>query len=150
MPTRTRRRLALPLAAILALLACQNAKLTIRRTRDGQELSSYRLRSITGTRDGDKLVSEMVVGDNSGTLTMHMKFLIGVPIRLETGDYVWQRAGAPQIQGSIKAEAVTFQGGQDGPPSLGGSFQLIANDLPLYDVRVPSTPMDTGRNSAPR
>jgi hypothetical protein len=150
MTIRTWRRLALPLAATLALLACQNAKLTLRRTRDGQELSSYRLRSVTGTRDGDKLFSEVVVADNSGTLTMRMKFQIGVPIRLETGDYVWQRTGAPQIQGSVRAETVIFQGGQDGPPSLGGSFQLIANDLPLYDVRVPSTPMDTGKNSAPR
>lgn len=150
MITRTWCRLALPLAAILGLLACQNSKLTIRRTRDNQELRTYRLRSMTGTRDGDKLLSEMVVADDTGTLTMHMKFLIGVPIRLETGDYVWQRAGAPQIQGSIRAEAVIFQGGQDGPPSLGGSFQLIANDLPLYDVKVPSTPMDTGKNSAPR
>jgi hypothetical protein len=150
MPTRTWRRLAPLLAAILALSACQNSKLTIRRTRDGQELSSYRLRSLTGTRDGEKLSSEMVIGDNTGTLTMRMNFLIGVPVRLETGDYVWQRAGAPQIQGSIRAQNVTFLGGQDGPPSLGGSFQLIANDLPLYDVRVPTTPMQTGRNSLPR
>jgi len=136
---------------MLALSACQNAKLTVRRTRDGQELKSYHLRSMTGTRDGDQLVSEMVIGDNSGTLIMHMKFKIGVPIRLETGDYVWERAGAPQIQGSVRAEAVTFLGGQDGPPSLGGSFQLIANDLPLYDVKVPSTPINTqGKNSVPR
>jgi len=150
MPTRIWRRLAVPVAAILAFLACQDAKLTIKRTRDGQELSSYHLRSMTGTRDGDKLLSEMVIADNSGTLTMRMRFLIGVPIRLETGDYVWQRTGAPQIQGTIRAQAVTFQGGQDGPPSLGGSFQLIADDLPLYDVRVPSTRLDTGKNSAPR
>jgi hypothetical protein len=79
-----------------------------------------------------------------------MNFVIGVPVRLETGDYVWQRAGAPQIQGSIRAENVTFLGGQDGPPSLGGSFQLIANDLPLYDVKVPTTQIDTGKGRAPR
>jgi hypothetical protein len=150
MPIGIWRPLAFPLAAILALSACQNTKLSIKRTRDGQELSSYHLRSLTGTRDGDKLFSEMVLADNTGALTMRMKFLIGVPIRLETGDYVWQRTGAPQIQGSIRAENVVFQGGQDGPPSLGGSFHLIANDVPLYDVKVPATPIETGKNSAPR
>jgi hypothetical protein len=153
MNTRTWRRLAPSLAAILALFACENSKLTIKRTRDNQALSSYRLRSMTGMRDGDKLTSEMVVADNSGTLTMRMKFKIGVPIKMEEGQYVWQRAGAPQIQGVVRAEAVTFLGGQDGPPSLGGTFHLIANDssLSLYEVKVPTTPMDPpGKGSVPK
>jgi len=153
MPTRNWRRLAPPLAALLALLACETSKLTIKRTRDNQALSSYRLRSMTGMRDGDKLLSEMVVGDNSGTLTMRMKFKIGVPVKLDTGEYVWQRAGAPQIQGVVRAENVTFLGGQDGPPSLGGTFQLIANDssLSLYEVKVPTTVMDPPvKNSVPK
>src|ERR1041385_8329743 len=93
-----RRRLLMPLAAILTLAACQSSKLSIRRTRDGQELSSYRLRSLTGIRDGDKLLSEAVVGDNTGTLTMQMKFLIGVPTKLETGNYVWQKKDLPQTR----------------------------------------------------
>jgi hypothetical protein len=145
------RRFALLLVAILALAACQTTKLSIRRTRDGQELTTYQLRSLTGIRDGDKLLSEAVVGDNAGTLTMQMKFQIGVPVRLEVGQYIWQRKDAPQITGRIKAGSVIFQGGQDGPPALGGTFELIANDLPLYEVRLPATHVDPiGKNSVPR
>jgi hypothetical protein len=134
----TFRRRAL-LAAVLVLAACQSSKLSIRRTRDSQELSSYKLQSLTGIRDGDKLLSEAVIGDNTGTLTMQMKFQIGVPTRLETGNYVWQKKDLPQTQGVIRASSVIFLGGQNGPMSLGGSFQLIANDLPLYDVKMPAT-----------
>jgi hypothetical protein len=141
------RRAALALAAILALGACQSAKLTIRRTRDGQELTTYRLRSLTGIRDGDKLLSEAVMADNDGTLTLQMKFQIGVPTKLEAGNYVWQKKDSPQIQGGIRATSVLFQGGQDGGPSLGGAFELIANDVPLYEVRMPSTHVDpVGKN----
>jgi hypothetical protein len=139
------------LAAILVLAGCQSGKLSIRRTRDGQELTTYRLRSLTGIRDGDKLLSEAVVADNTGTLTMQMKFQIGVPVRLEAGNYIWQRKDAPQITGLIRAVSVIFQGGQDGPPALGGTFQLIANDLPLYEVRMPATHMDPlGKTALPR
>ncbi len=139
------------LVAILVLAGCQSGKLSIRRTRDNQELTTYRLRSLTGIRDGDKLLSEAVVADNTGTLTLQMKFQIGVPVRLEAGNYIWQRKDSPQITGLIRAASVIFQGGQDGPPALGGTFQLIANDLPLYEVRMPATHMDPlGRNAVPR
>jgi hypothetical protein len=141
----------LALTAVLALVGCQTHKLSIRRTRDGQELGTYRLRSLTGIRDGDKLLSEAVMGDDLGTLTMQMKFQVGVPTRLESGNYTWLKKDAPQIRGTIRADAVTFQGGQDGPPSLGGAFQLINNDVPLYEVRMPSTRMEPpGKNSIPR
>jgi len=145
-----RRRLA-AIAAVLLLAGCQTSKLSIRRTRDNQELSSYRLRSLTGIRDGDKLLSEAVIGDNTGTLTMQMKFQIGVPTKLEFGNYVWQKKDSPQTQGTIRANAVTFQGGQDGPPSLGGAFELISNDVPLYEVRMPSTKVaPVGKSSVPK
>src|SRR5579883_2433054 len=142
---RTRLRAVVPLAAVLMLAACQtSSKLTIRRTRDGQELNSYRIRSLTGIRDGDKLMSEVVMADPAGTLTMQMKFQIGVPTKLEQGNYVWQKQNAPQIQGLVKASSVIFQGGQDSPAALGGSFQLVPRegDIPLYEVHMPATQMD--------
>jgi hypothetical protein len=91
------------------------------------------------------------MGDDSGTLTMQMKFQIGVPTKLEEGRYVWQRKDSPQIGGVIRATSVTFQGGQDGPPSLGGSFELIANDVSLYEVRIPATHVEpAGKTGVPK
>ena len=150
MNTRTWLRLLLPIPAILALLACQSVnKLSIRRNRDEQELTAYRIRSLTGLRDGDKLGIELVVADRQDTLTMQMKFQIGVPPTLEAGNYVWLRKYVPPIQGVIKANAVTFQGNQNGPPSLGGTFQLVSDDVDLYQVKMPATLMDPpGRSPA--
>jgi hypothetical protein len=144
MKTTTWHRMALLLAATLTLLACQNASnLTIRRNRDGQTLSTYRLKSLTGIRDGDNLGTELVVGDKDGTLTMQMRFKIGVPPKLESGTYVWQQPGAPQTQGTVKADAVIFQGGQNEGPTVGGTFELVAaNDVSLYQVKLPATHVD--------
>jgi hypothetical protein len=139
------------LAALLLILSgCENSgKLTIRRNRDQQMLKDYRLRSLTGIRDGDRLGCELVVTDHQDTLTMQMKFQIAVPPRLETGTYLWQRKDAPQIRGNIKAESVTFQGNQNGPPAIGGTFQLVSDDVDLYQVKVPATLMDApGRSPA--
>lgn len=149
MITRIWRGLALAVAA-LALSGCQDtSKLTIRRNRDGQQLKEYRLRSLTGIRDGDKLGCELVVADRQDILTMQMRFQIAAVPRLETGSYVWQRKDAPEIKGSVKADAITFQGNQDGPPSIGGTFQLVSDDVDLYQVKVPATPMDApGRRPA--
>jgi hypothetical protein len=139
------------IALVLTLSGCQNNRLVIRRNRDGQQLRDYRVRSLTGIRDADKLGCELVVADNQDTLTMQMKFQIGVPPRLETGTYVWQRKDAPVIKGTVKADAVTFQGNQNGPPSLGGTFELVSNDVDLYQVKVPATLMDApGRSVAPK
>jgi hypothetical protein len=152
MKTNSWHRTTFLLAAALALLACQNANtLTIRRTRDGQELRNYRLKSLTGIRDGDNLGTELVIGDQSSALTMQMRFKIGVPTKLESGSYVWRQPGSPQTQGMVKADTVIFQGGQDGPPALGGTFQLVVdNEVPLYKVKMPATPIDVpGKSVAP-
>jgi hypothetical protein len=136
------QRPALILAAAIPFLACNAGKLTVRRTRDGQQLSSYHVQSLTGLRDGDQFRSELVVGDRDGVLTMQMQFRIGVPTKFDSGSYVWKRKDAPEIQGSVRAAAVTFQGGQDGPPSLGGTFQLVSDDVSLYEVKLPATHVD--------
>jgi hypothetical protein len=40
----------------------------------------------------------------------------------------------------LAARSVTFLGGQDGPPSVGGSFDLLdAARMPVYRVNLPVT-----------
>jgi hypothetical protein len=108
------------------------------RTRDGQKLSSYRLASATGARDGDKLTSEVIFTAGGSRLTMQMRFLVGVPTRLESGTYHWNQDSVV-TQGSVTARSVMFLGGQNGPPSLGGQFNLVANDVTLYEVTLPAS-----------
>ena len=147
MTIKTSGRLAIALAATLAICACSDPnKLKIRRTRDNQELNTYRLRSLTGIRDGENLACTLVLGDNDGSLTMIMRFKVGVPTTLVSGKYTWVRKDFREaLEGEVKATSVTFQGGQDSPPSLGGNFELVGKnveDVSLYDVKVPATRLD--------
>jgi hypothetical protein len=43
----------------------------------------------------------------------------------------------------VKADAVIFQGGQNEGPTVGGTFELVAaNDVSLYQVKLPATHVD--------
>ncbi len=127
------------LAVLLVAIACRSSdRVSITRKRDGQELSHYRLFSATGTRNADKLNSQVVFRAPDSTLTLQMQFTIGVPTRLLAGTYTWKQ-GNETTMGFVRANSVTFLGGQDGPPSLGGTFQLVSEDISLYDVRLPTT-----------
>jgi hypothetical protein len=155
MKMRSCRRSALLVAATLALFACQSGnKLTIRRNRDGQELKGFRVRSLNGIRDGEKLAAELVVADAQSTLTMRMRLLIGVPPKLESGTYDWEKKDVREnTAGTIRAGYISFLGGQDTPPSLGGTFELISTDgdVSLYQVKVPTTLIDApGKNKLPK
>ena len=135
-------RFTLLLVSLLALGCTPAGRLSIRRSRDGQELQNYQLTSATGARDGDRLLSEFVFVSGPNKLTMRMKFLIGVPTRLESGNYQWNQDSVV-TQGTVSASSVHFLGGQSGPSSLGGFFQLKSDDVTLYEVRVPPTMLGT-------
>ena len=59
------------------------------------------------------------------------------PTQLESG--TWNGLGG---EGAVHERASTFLGGQSGPPSIGGSFDLLAPDgRPLYRVAIPVQPL---------
>ena len=103
-----------------------------------EDLSLFRLQSIRGTRDGDRLAVQALISDSSSILTLELHFAIGSPTKLETGTWRWSRGGR-QSSGTVSSRSVTFLGGQDGPPSIGGAFDLIADNTgtPAYRVNLP-------------
>ena len=104
----------------------------------GEDLSLYRLQTVRGTRDGDRLAVQALISDSSSILTLELHFAVGSPTRLESGTWRWERSGRAS-GGQVSARSVIFLGGQDGPPSIGGSFELIAVDsrAALYRVNIP-------------
>ena len=88
-----------------------------------ENLSSYTLGQVRGTRIGDRLDAEATFGDGSSTLTVEMRFAIGAPTKLESGRWQWSRDGQV-TKGTVTERSVMFLGGQDGPPSIGGRFDL--------------------------
>ena len=104
-----------------------------------EELSLCKRGSIQGTRDGDRLNVQAVVTDSSSIVTMQMGFGVGSPTVLQSGVWKWNRNAMPN-SGGIAGRSVTFLGGQDGPPSLGGTFDLLDGEgVAQYRVRIPVT-----------
>jgi hypothetical protein len=103
-------------------------------TRDAAE---FALTSLKGTRDGDSVAVQAVYGDGSRSLTVHLRLKLIPQAKLERGTW----AGLAG-EGSVQERSVTFLGGQSGPPSIGGRFDLIGSgDKAMYRVTILLQPL---------
>ena len=137
------RRL-LSCSAIVLMTACARPPQPPVEDLSGREnLSSYTLRQVRGTRDGDRLDAEATFGDGRSILTVEMRFAIGAPTKLESGRWKWNRDGR-LMSGTVTERSVMFLGGQDGPPSIGGRFDLHdAIGVAAYRITIPTTELKT-------
>jgi hypothetical protein len=103
-----------------------------------EDLSRFTIQSVTGVRDGDRLNAQVLISDSSSIMTLDLHFAIGSPTTLASGTWQWSRPGG-RIDGTVSARSVTFLGGQDGPPSIGGTFDLTAPGNGAYRVTLPLT-----------
>jgi len=72
-----------------------------------------------------------------------MTFTIGAPTKLKLGS--WQRMHDGGLtSGTVTERSVMFLGGQDGPPSIGGRFDLLdpAGEA-KYRITIPTTELKT-------
>lgn len=124
----------------MLLSACAGSKhAPVQDLTGNQDLSLFAMHSIAGTRDGERLQTQAIFSDTSSILTVEMRFAIGSPTTLESGTWHWPRNGQ-LLSGMVSSRSVTFLGGQDGPPSIGGTFDLLSPDgKALYRVTVPLT-----------
>ncbi|MGE5646361.1 MAG: hypothetical protein ACM336_11275 [Acidobacteriota bacterium] len=137
------RLIALAAAALL-VPACGGGKPPAIEDLGGREkLSLYTLSVLRGARDGDRLTAQAMFSDSSSMLTLDMRFKIGAPTALESGEWKWARNNTTS-GGAVRARSVTFLGGQSGPPSIGGVFELLgAGGAALYRVNIPVTEIRT-------
>jgi len=106
-----------------------------------ETLPQFKLGSLRGTRDGDHLQTQAMFTDSSSILTMDMRFAIGSPTTLEAGAWRWTKDNG-LTSGTVTGRSVVFLGGQDGPPSVGGTFDLVGSDgAARYRVTIPVTQM---------
>ena len=126
--------------ALVVLAACGRSRpAAIEDLAGHEDLSLFKLYTLRGTRDGDRLRAQAVFSDSSSILTMEMRFAIGSPTTLESGSWRWSRNNR-NMTGTIAARSVMFLGGQDGPPSIGGSYELRdASGMARYRVNLPVT-----------
>lgn len=103
-----------------------------------EDLSRFTIQSVHGLRDGDRLAAQVLISDSSSMLTLDLHFAVGSPTTLQSGTWRWSRPGR-LLDGAVSARSVTFLGGQDGPPSIGGTFDLSGADGSMYRVTLPTT-----------
>ena len=130
----------LPYCAVFFMAACARPPQPPVEDLSGREsLSSYVLAQMRGTRIGDRLDAEATFGDGSSTLSVGLRFAIGAPTRLESGRWQWTRDGR-FMTGTVTERSIMFLGGQDGPPSVGGRFDLRdSTGVALYRITIPTT-----------
>lgn len=137
------RILALVIGFSFALSACGGKRPLLEDLSGKQNLAYFKLHSLRGVRDGDRLEAQAVLSDSSSILALEMHFQVGSPTTLQSGTWRWTRRDA-ELTGSIRGKSVTFLGGQDGPPSIGGSFELLdASGSPAYKVNLPVAELKT-------
>jgi hypothetical protein len=131
------RIVALLLIALLSSCHPKNPRL---ESANGRELPGYRLAGVRGIRDGDVLRARVIFERTpDARLTLNLRFSIGSPTRLESGRFEWLHDHAI-VRGGVEARSVTFLGGQDGPPSLGGSFLIMGTrGVPQFKAILPAT-----------
>lgn len=124
---------------LLALTGCLGHGPAVEDLSGKEDLSLFKLQFVRGIRDGDRLATQALISDSSSNLTLDMRFAVGSPTKLDSGSWLWTRNNQ-NFSGNISARSVTFLGGQDGPPSIGGSFDLVNSDgLAVYRVNIPVT-----------
>lgn len=124
---------------LILLTGCLGHRPAVEDLSGKEDLSLFKLQFVRGTRDGDRLSTQALISDSSSMLTIDMNFAVGSPTKLESGFWLWTHTNQ-NASGNISARSVTFLGGQDGPPSIGGSFDLLNTDgLAVYRVNIPVT-----------
>jgi hypothetical protein len=104
-----------------------------------RNLSRFGLLAVHGVRDGDHLAAQVAISDSSSLLALDLHFAIGSPTTLQSGTWRWSLPGGLLLEGTVTARSVTFLGGQDGPPSIGGTFDLTGAGGYAYRVTLPLT-----------
>jgi hypothetical protein len=107
----------------IALASCAKPRAPLQDLSGHEDLSRFTIQSVSGVRDGDKLAARVMISDSSSILTLDLHFAIGSPTTLDSGSWRWSRPSG-LASGAVLARSVTFLGGQDDGPSIGGVFDL--------------------------
>lgn len=133
------------------LAGCAKPPKPIEDLTGRMDVSGYTLTQVHGFRDGDRLTAQASFSDASASFLLDLRFAIDTTARLASGQWKWVGRGAQFNSGAIAARSVMFLGGQNGPPSIGGTYDLLdSKGTPLYRVTIPATELEVRVPSAAR
>lgn len=124
---------------LLLLAACAAPKQpSVEDLSSREDFSGVKMMTLRGARDGDRLDAEAMFSGESLLLTVRMRFAIAAPTTLTSGTWVRTYRDGKMETGGISARSVSFTGGQNGSPSVGGNFDLLdAAGARKYRVVLP-------------
>src|SRR5579863_3223082 len=131
-------RRSVPVLCLLLAACARSERPPLQDLSGHEDLSGFTIQSVRGVRDGDRLAAQVLISDSSSILMLDLHFAIGSPTTLQSGTWNWSRPGR-MPNGTVSARSVTFLGGQDGPPSVGGTFDLSDGIGSMYRVTLPLT-----------
>jgi hypothetical protein len=141
---------ALRSTALLLMLisACANTEYRVERM-DGSQATNLPLKfeSMFGTRDGESVTATPVFTSGMDVVRLDLHIRLGPPITFVSGSYK-ATVGNQTVQGPVVCDSLSFLGGQNALPSVGGVFRLHDNSTgrTLYRIKMPPTPI-TRRSS---
>jgi hypothetical protein len=135
---------------LLSCAACSKPPKPIVDLSGSENLSAYTLTMVRGHRDGDLLTAQAGFSDGPSALLVDLRFKIDTSAQLQSGRWRWVSAGHIQKSGSVAARSVMFLGGQNGSPSIGGTYDLLdANGVAAYRIAIPTTQLESHLPNVP-
>jgi hypothetical protein len=142
---RFKRLMAIVLFAMSS--SCASKEPRVERI-DGSQVVQLPLKfeSMSGMRDGESVTAAPLFANGGESVRMTLRIRLGPPITFVSGEY---RAdvGGQTSEGRVVCDSLSFLGGQNALPSVGGIFRLQdANGHTVYRVSLPPTPITRRSN----
>lgn len=136
---------------MLLCAGCAKAPKPVQDLSGRENLSDYSLTLVRGLRDGDLLTAHVGYSNGRSSLLVDLRFTIGSPTALRSGSWKFAREGHLSTTGSVAARSIMFLGGQNGPPSIGGTYDLLdSKGTAAYRIFIPTTEFAVPVPGAPR
>ena len=125
---------------LVSVPCCVNTDYRFERV-DGDQPVALPLKfdGLYGLRDGASVNAEARFSDGADIVTMKIAIYLRPPAEFRSGSYE-ATIGGKKSSGSVECPSLTFQGGQEALPTVGGLFVLKdEQNRSLYRIRIPAT-----------
>jgi hypothetical protein len=123
--------------------ACGEKEPRVERV-DGSQSSQLPLKfeSMFGMRDGEAITAQPLFKDGMDSVQLEVHVRLGPPIAFASGTYR-ANIGGHMSEGPVVCDSLSFLGGQNALPSVGGTFRLQdnASGHTVFRITMPATPI---------
>jgi hypothetical protein len=134
---------------VAAVSACANKEYRVERIDNAQSVQlPLKFAFMVGMRDGELVRAAPVFKDGRDGIRLDLRLRLGPPITFASGSYHGMMDGR-EIEGPVVCDSLSFLGGQNALPSVGGVFRLqdMSTGRTVFRVTMPPTPITNEEHS---